>query len=543
MENSFIQKFLQIILLAVIFLFAIFNMHAGTLQFRSGFEQNVRISSNLVKGVDLSVGKEENNNWEKISKYLGWPIRWNSYRENGGSINIVSDPIDPKNKVLLLHNPSSGVQHSHHGRSQLTILQNSGKVWVDDGKSNKFDKQFYRYRMYISSDIAKAVPKETRAPWYMIWESHAWPDMDETRHGVYLQKDRGSNFWYFHAVQQHPEGTTVWNSNTKVEVPFDRWFTIDVFFKYHKTDGEFYVAVTDSMKQKEIGRFQGRTQNGKKLHDQMLFKMYHSGAYYTLLDEHGFNNGTRQYYDDFEIWSDYPPNYLDTLKQVIIFKFDDLSQSSQDAFQKVADIVYDKEVKAGFGIIANSCDGDDNSKNEPYYNRVKKFHNSGLIEIWAHGFDHFLSGDTVTEFLTMPYQHQYKNFKRSIDLTNEKLGITMRTFGAPGNRSDATTVSVMNQFPQIEVFLFPYFSNSNNKQLLLKNRVDMERGTGNMDYDYFLKNYHKNIDNPYMVLQGHPGIWRSNDFEVLNKIISFLKTQKVIFMTPYEYFKFLKFNK
>jgi hypothetical protein len=97
----------------------------------------------------------------------------------------------------------------------------------------------------------------------------------------------------------------------------------------------------------------------------------------------------------------------------------------------------------------------------------------------------------------------------------------------------------MNQFPQIEVFMFPYYSDSTNKQLLLKSRVDMERGTGNMDYEFFIKNYHKYIDRPYMILQGHPGIWEKNDFDVLNRIINFLKNQRVTFMTPYEYFEFL----
>jgi peptidoglycan/xylan/chitin deacetylase (PgdA/CDA1 family) len=229
---------------------------------------------------------------------------------------------------------------------------------------------------------------------------------------------------------------------------------------------------------------------------------------------------------------------LQALKQVIIFKFDDLTERSQYAFQRVAEIVILKDCKAGFGIIAKSCE--DNGEKEAYYNRVKNFVNTERIEIWAHGYDHFLNGVIVTEFLTMPYQHQYEHFKKSLDLVSEKCGITMRSFGAPGNRSDSTTISVINQFPQIEVFLLPFFSDSTNKQLLLTSRVNMEKGTGNMDYDYFVNNYNANADRPYMILQGHPGVWKEEGFDVFARIIDFLKTKGVTFMTSYEYFEFLK---
>jgi len=226
------------------------------------------------------------------------------------------------------------------------------------------------------------------------------------------------------------------------------------------------------------------------------------------------------------------------IKQVIIFKFDDLSLGSQDDFQRVADIIVRKECKAGFGIIAKSCE--DDGKKDAYYARVKNFVKTGRIEIWAHGYDHFLSGDTVTEFRTSSYQHQYEHFKKSLDLVQDRLGITMRTFGAPGNRSDKVTVSVINQFPQIEIFLFPFYSDSTSRQLLLKSRVDMERGTGNMNYEFFIKNYTANSGRPYMILQGHPGVWKEEGFEILEKIIDFLNEKGVTFMTAWEYKEYLK---
>jgi hypothetical protein len=227
-----------------------------------------------------------------------------------------------------------------------------------------------------------------------------------------------------------------------------------------------------------------------------------------------------------------------TVKQVIIFKFDDLSEKTQAAFQRVADTIIKKESKAGFGIIGRSCEG--GKEKQEYFDRVRNFNNSGRIEIWAHGYDHFMNGDTLTEFRNAPREKQYDHVKKTLDLVYEKCGITMHTFGTPGNKSDSSTTIVLNQFPQIEVYLFPFVRDQALKQLLLTSRVDMEQGTGKMNYDFFVKNYIAKAGISYMVLQGHPGAWKEEGFDVLGRIISFLKTKEVIFMTPYEYYRYLK---
>ena len=60
-----------------------------------------------------------------------------------------------------------------------------------------------------------------------------------------------------------------------------------------------------------------------------------------------------------------------------------------------------------------------------------------------------------------------------------------------------------------------------------------------MDYDYFIKNYYAKSDLPYMVLQGHPRIWTEEGFDIFIKVIDFLKSKDVVFMMPYEYYKFI----
>jgi hypothetical protein len=161
--------------------------------------------------------------------------------------------------------------------------------------------------MYIPKEIETLYSYSESAKWYMIWESHSWVSED-TRHGIYIRKDTNSNHWYFEVVQQRPEGAanTLWENVDKqdIAVPFGEWFTFDVFFKYHETDGEFYVAITREGKPRQVvAHFKGRTKFDQKLHDQMVFKLYHHRDYLDKLGE------TSHYYDDFEIWSDYPPGY------------------------------------------------------------------------------------------------------------------------------------------------------------------------------------------------------------------------------------------
>jgi hypothetical protein len=299
----------------------------GILQFKSGFEGSTHITGNTnttggvdnwIEGVDGPLG-----DWSSLKNGTNSTLAWNKYAYaylNGGHMAIVPDPTNPNNHVLRFMNDGGG------NRSQWQLTQVKD-YWTDDGRPNQFTQQFYRYRMYIPSDIKKVPSYNSHAPWYMIWESHTWPQFsggEKTRHGIYLQKNQNSNLWYFNAIQERPEGchyyegpgpscVVYWDNHEhqNIPVPFDQWFTFEVFFRYSETDGEWYVAITrDRQPRQEIAHFVGRTKFDEKLHDQMIMKMYHDTGYISVLGE------TRQYYDDLEIWSDYPPGYFDNSSTV-----------------------------------------------------------------------------------------------------------------------------------------------------------------------------------------------------------------------------------
>jgi hypothetical protein len=256
---------------------------SGVLQFKSGFEANSYLGGDTIKGIDNSAPKG------------------NFYYQNGRA-EIAQDPTGRNNKVLHTH------VYSNSGgkcRSQWNLKQN--KDWSDDGTPNLFDKQFYRYRMFIPLEI-----KNTNLNrWYMIWESHTWAK-ENTRYGIYLRRNSNNNEWHFRVVQQRPENClpnciAYWEntSGQSVTVPFGQWFTLEIFFNYHDTNGEFYVAATREGGQRQVtAHYKGKTKFDTKIRDQMMFKHYHHTEYIDKLP-----GGTHHYYDDFEIWSNYPPGY------------------------------------------------------------------------------------------------------------------------------------------------------------------------------------------------------------------------------------------
>jgi hypothetical protein len=297
----------------------------GVLQFKSGFESGTKLTTASgggdIIGIDNSVSSGINN-WVNLPQYLPWAKEQSLYSQ-GGSWSISADPVNSSNKVLHFHNSDVDGNISRSQWSMKSVNQ-----WTDDGTPNLFDKQFFRVRMFIPTETGNTYALNETSPFYMIWESHAWEPAqfsggENTRYGVYLDKYAGENFWHFRVVQQRPEGmsscddnkpeTICWLNCTinsqwcdvNHKVPFGKWFTFDVFFKYAATDGEFFVAYQEDGKPRQIvGHFKGQTKYDQKLHDQSILKLYHDQGFLSRLPD-----GTDQYYDNLEIWSDYPPGY------------------------------------------------------------------------------------------------------------------------------------------------------------------------------------------------------------------------------------------
>lgn len=211
----------------------------------------------------------------------------------------------------------------------------------------------------------------------------------------------------------------------------------------------------------------------------------------------------------------------------IILKLDDLTaKNGTSKFIPVMDYVKEKKIKAGLGAIGNGFDNSSLAVLSPYINATNE-DSEKLFEIWHHGWDHI-----EPEFQGTSYAYQKAHFDQASKAVLDYLGIQMQTFGPPFNKSDATTHRVISENPNYKVFLF---TNAVIPEVVsLQNRVDMENGVGNPDFNFFVDRYNSNSSLPFMILQGHPAMWNASKLDQLKQIIDFLISKGCEFINAYE---------
>ncbi len=219
----------------------------------------------------------------------------------------------------------------------------------------------------------------------------------------------------------------------------------------------------------------------------------------------------------------------------IILKLDDLKAlNGTCAFKPILDYLIEKQVKAGLGAIADYFDNTSIATLSAYINATN---GSGdkIFEVWHHGLNH-----VDPEFKGTTYDYQKAHFDQATQKIITYLGVQMHSFGTPFNASDANTSKVMSEDPDYKVFIFPSIdAPATTKILNMDNRVNMENGTGNPEYSYFVTNFNNNKTKytDYMVLQGHPNSWTTTTKkDQFKQIIEFLILQGCEFVLPYDYY-------
>jgi peptidoglycan/xylan/chitin deacetylase (PgdA/CDA1 family) len=222
----------------------------------------------------------------------------------------------------------------------------------------------------------------------------------------------------------------------------------------------------------------------------------------------------------------------------IILKLDDLAvKNGLCKFAPTLDYLLKKQIKAGLGAIANRMDNTALNTLSPYLNAINT-NGEKLFEIWNHGLDH-----VNPEFKGTPYQYQKDHFEEADKLVSKLLGVQLHSFGTPYNASDSVTCKVISENQNYKVFMFARITAPASSGIFnLDNRVNMENGTGNPEYDFFVKNYNKfkGRYSDYMTLQGHPNQWTPETLGQFKKIIDFLISEGCEFVLPYDYVMNLK---
>lgn len=220
----------------------------------------------------------------------------------------------------------------------------------------------------------------------------------------------------------------------------------------------------------------------------------------------------------------------------IILKLDDLS-SVTPAWQRVVAFLEGKNIKSSIGIIGNSLEG----QKTPYYEWIKAIEAKGLVEFWNHGFDHKQWKDgaqDVYEFCGPTYEQQKEHFERTQQLAKDTVGLTLRTFGAPFNQTDAATEKVLAQSADTKVWLYGNPSADLSGILVLdRTPLNIENPTFVPNLERLKKDYQNRAkDRDVFVLQGHPNAWNEARFADFVKIIEYLQEQGATFTTPYDYY-------
>ncbi|NCB07386.1 MAG: hypothetical protein EOM73_04410 [Bacteroidia bacterium] len=219
----------------------------------------------------------------------------------------------------------------------------------------------------------------------------------------------------------------------------------------------------------------------------------------------------------------------------VILKLDDLSaENGVCRCIPTFDFLMNKQIKAGFGAIASRFDNTALNILKPYLD-AKNVKGEPLFEIWHHGLDH-----VKPEFSGTTYEYQKSHFEEADKQIKQLLEIQMVSFGTPYNASDSVTNRVISENTNYKVFMFASQNPTReNGMLYINNRVNIEKGTGNPDYLFFIENYtdRKEKYSDYIILQAHPNDWTPEKLEEFSKIIDFLLLEGCEFILPNEYYK------
>lgn len=227
------------------------------------------------------------------------------------------------------------------------------------------------------------------------------------------------------------------------------------------------------------------------------------------------------------------------MPQYIILKADDVRRDPEHIlplrWQTFIARIETYGIQAALGVIGNSLEGD----HPAYFDRLKTLHHRGRFELWNHGYDHVLNGtnnrgESYCEFSNTSLEHQRDHLVRTQGLAREKLGITLRTFGAPGNRIDDATRIAIDGIDDIEVWLY---GPPQSKKRVLRRSTNIEYPTHNPDFAQFLA--HDQPDPEYLVLQVHPNSWDENRLSQFDQIIRHLIARNCVFTLPHSYHKHL----
>jgi hypothetical protein len=299
----------------------------GRLLLKSGFENGVSVSSDKLRmtGSDVAgYSWDQAPDWIKSSGfvYLVKPDK-NLADYMDSFLEKTTGPQGKETTVLCMKNKADDPDQPADSRNEFSFFSKE--------KPDDFKEGYVRYWMKLQDNLNELFSFEEEAPWYMIME---WKEPDsgirkskeecETccnadkggtnnyRININLKKDKNSDQLYWAIRGEHPQPcrVTEWIYADKTTgVPLGEWFLVEAYLKKDAVDGRVYFAVNGQVvldtDVKRPEGFTGRTQhkdNPLPLHFWSPLKNYHAMSW-------NRKGPVSQWYDDFELWSSFPPEH------------------------------------------------------------------------------------------------------------------------------------------------------------------------------------------------------------------------------------------
>lgn len=240
-------------------------------------------------------------------------------------------------------------------------------------------------------------------------------------------------------------------------------------------------------------------------------------------------------------------------KLVVIIKADDYSDYSPN-WQHFFSMLKENDISAGAGVITALTESNYQSIVKiRELSQLKRTDGKPLIEFWNHGYDHAGIDGKSHEFCNTNIYIQELHFKLSQKFFSDSLRFISRTFSAPFNRTNSITIHALASYPEIHTIM-RYHSHEkysikrpwvdpNKKKVKAGDKVCLNitfQKVYNLPLNDVINYFNTDKKESYLVIQIHPLTWKEDDFTDFQKMIDFLKAKNVIFMTPEEYYEYLK---
>lgn len=298
---------------------------------KSGFEEGVFINDEMtdICGSDVSgFSWDATPSWISSSRFeyvVGKGKNIRNFME--AAIEPTIGPFGKTTRALRLTNIGDDKDHSATSRVEFSFF---GKESPDD-----YQQGFVRYWMKLQGNLGELIPDDRETPFYMLME---WKEPNSNnsmnaqqckdccnanaggtnnyRINIGIVRNAGEKefSWVIRGEQPQPCRIEEWKFMTdKVKVPLGEWFLVEAFMKKHTSDGRVYFSVNgqvilDTDKARPAG-FTGRTQHSQEpmnLRFWSPMKNYHGM-------EWNKQGPVSQWYDDIELWSDFPGELSDNL--------------------------------------------------------------------------------------------------------------------------------------------------------------------------------------------------------------------------------------